>query len=513
MADFKPETTIYLFKDTRVDENNQPYFTNEGAKMSWYFSHQNIAYTNYSYQREQRQYVRVQGKADLLREYDMLAFQNSDNKWVLCNVLGVEFLNPNTVQVEFDVDYMQTYIESTQFRHCWVEREMQENDWDGTKPSWNNLQPEGLETGFLKRTKLNPSSAAPVELYTGGLLRVVVLSAYDADGEPNVNGIVDGNIPVPLNVIPFSAGSTGLNDMLKKYAEKGRLDGIAAIMVVPLPYGVGSQPEEQQTSYNPTWNRIDGYELVNAKCFTSEFCKFELSNCQGSTSEFRPEFFTETDNIILKVEGALAGGTGGVLAYVQGYESNPKSHGVTIMFDVQLAYAGDSFKSWLAGNRGGIASSIISTGISSAITGAVTGNPAIGAARLAAGITETAGKIVDASSDPLTVSGSMSGTTLPYITKNLKFEMSLVSPYYSNIKSIDDFFSMYGYRTNRLKVPNVNTRPLWNYVKTSGAVVSGPFTHTAKIAMQQMLDNGVTFWHVPAATIGDYSDPMANRSS
>lgn len=38
---------------------------------------------------------------------------------------------------------------------------------------------------------------------------------------------------------------------------------------------------------------------------------------------------------------------------------------------------------------------------------------------------------------------------------------------------IDDFFSMYGYATNRVKVPNTHSRPHWNYVKTTNCNIHG----------------------------------------
>lgn len=32
---------------------------------------------------------------------------------------------------------------------------------------------------------------------------------------------------------------------------------------------------------------------------------------------------------------------------------------------------------------------------------------------------------------------------------------------------IDKYFDMFGYTTNKIKVPNLNNRPNWNYVKTN----------------------------------------------
>ena len=84
--------------------------------------------------------------------------------------------------------------------------------------------------------------------------------------------------------------------------------------------------------------------------------------------------------------------------------------------------------------------------------------------------------------------------------------VNLLFPDAAVIESIDNFFSVFGYKTCRMKKPNVNTRPYWNYVKCSPSVVSGPFNSTDRANIQAALDNGVTFWHVGnGVEIGDYS--------
>lgn len=66
---------------------------------------------------------------------------------------------------------------------------------------------------------------------------------------------------------------------------------------------------------------------------------------------------------------------------------------------------------------------------------------------------------------------------------------------YQFAKRIDDFFSMYGYATNELKVPNLNNRPKWNYVKTLGANILGNIPQEDMNTIKAIFDNGVTLWH------------------
>ena len=79
-------------------------------------------------------------------------------------------------------------------------------------------------------------------------------------------------------------------------------------------------------------------------------------------------------------------------------------------------------------------------------------------------------------------------------------------------KIIDDFFSMYGYKTNRLKVPNRNGRKAWNYVKTCGCNLTGSAPADVTASLVNIYDKGITFWRCidlstgnPFNRVGDYS--------
>ena len=60
---------------------------------------------------------------------------------------------------------------------------------------------------------------------------------------------------------------------------------------------------------------------------------------------------------------------------------------------------------------------------------------------------------------------------------------------------LDKFFDMYGYATNTVKVPNMEGRESWNYVKTRGVIISGSIPVDAMDRIKAMFDNGVRFWH------------------
>ena len=71
-------------------------------------------------------------------------------------------------------------------------------------------------------------------------------------------------------------------------------------------------------------------------------------------------------------------------------------------------------------------------------------------------------------------------------------------------RKIDKYFDMYGYLTNERKVPNLNNRPNWNYVKTIGANIIGNIPQYDLQMIKNIFDNGVTLWH-NSSTFLDYS--------
>lgn len=74
------------------------------------------------------------------------------------------------------------------------------------------------------------------------------------------------------------------------------------------------------------------------------------------------------------------------------------------------------------------------------------------------------------------------------------------------LQIIDDYFSRYGYKTNRTKVPNINGRTNWNYIQIGKSEIIG----TGSVPSQYMEEinnacrRGITIWH-NHNNIGNYN--------
>ena len=74
-----------------------------------------------------------------------------------------------------------------------------------------------------------------------------------------------------------------------------------------------------------------------------------------------------------------------------------------------------------------------------------------------------------------------------------EFKNMCATPEY--LARLDSFFDMFGYATNLVKVPNMEGRESWNYVKTRNVIISGSLPVDAMDAVKAMFNRGVRFWH------------------
>ena len=105
---------------------------------------------------------------------------------------------------------------------------------------------------------------------------------------------------------------------------------------------------------------------------------------------------------------------------------------------------------------------------------------------------------------PNTFSGNVNGgdvITSDKINNIYVWKMSITSQF---AQIIDKYFDVYGYKVNKVKIPNVTGRTNWNYVKTIGCYIDADIPQDDLQEIKSMFDKGITFWH-NASTFGDYS--------
>lgn len=122
----------------------------------------------------------------------------------------------------------------------------------------------------------------------------------------------------------------------------------------------------------------------------------------------------------------------------------------------------------------------------------------------ASSVANTQNAIRNAKATPDQARGNGATGTLAYSVAGGKYTVRNMCIKREYAVAVDNYFSMFGYKTNRMKTPNITGRSNWNYVKTVGCNIIGDIPQGDLQQIKTMFNNGITIWHNPTTYL-DYS--------
>ena len=260
---------------------------------------------------------------------------------------------------------------------------------------------------------------------------------------------------------------------------------------------------------------IDGYTPKNNKLLTYPYVYLDGSNGQGSNAIYHTEKFYNTD-----YDGYYTFACYGVLVpgcsirmipkFYNGLEVN-NDEGITLGKYPQLNWITDQYTNWLTQNGVNIGLTT-ARGVGKTLLGvgamAVAPEFALyGGALAVSGIDdvyETAKESYEHSLVPPQAEGNLNSGDVSTTIGYNRFRIKRMTIKQEFAKIIDNYFSMYGYKVNTVKIPNMTGRTNWNYVKTIDCNFEGDIPQEDLNRIKAMFNNGVTLWH-NASTMLDYS--------
>lgn len=522
---FTPHGEVYLLNTPlENDYNNQLYFSSKTKQYNYFSSKIIKSFSDFTYIRQDGVIAVPACKEDLYNcNYVMYQNTNFGNKWFYAFITELEYKNPNCTYIHIETDAWQTWCFDVKIYDSFIVREHTNDDTIGS-----NIVPENLETGD---TIVNFTS----RLWPADAQQVIVMSTsvdptkITEEGLGNAEGGLYGGI-YSGTAYKFAQlsdqGVNTINGYIEVLANNGKADAVTSIFMCPstcIPnYSTeivagdvqhSTKPFEYyftfSKAYGDQYATLDGYIPKNNKLYCYPYFFLGLTNNNGEYIALRYEDF-ELDNCGFIIYSSVNGGGSVVAAPVRYKGGNVSSIKVTCDGFPICNWTYNTYENWLAQHKNSLVIGTIAQSVASIGSGAVSsyagGKPTgiiSGAISAAATIVSTIGEVKDAAVLPPSVSGSSS----PNILSALGYDV----PVYERrsikkdiAKTIDDFFSMYGYKTNKVKQPNLTGRENWNYVETQNINISldGPDDdlNTVKV----MFNSGVTFWHNPD-TFGDYS--------
>lgn len=315
-------------------------------------------------------------------------------------------------------------------------------------------------------------------------------------------------------------------NILQAFASEGKSEAVYGLYMCPsllINNTSGSLQFSGQTTpmygskYINKPSSLNGYTPKNKKLLTYPYCFLNVSNNNGTSNNFQYELFNEIDEnpnqCIFNIKGVPT--VGGSIKcvpfnYKNGSEQNIEDEGIMGGKFPTLSWSEDAYVNWLTQNSVnigiGVASNLLTIvsglGLMATGGGAVAGGGAVVSGSM--GIANQIGQVYQHSLTPNSAQGNTNGGDINVSSQSNTFyfyKKSIKSEY---AKIIDDFFSMFGYKVNSVKIPNITGRPNWNYVKTIDANITADIPQKDLQQIKNIFDNGVTFWHNPN-TFLDYS--------
>lgn len=488
-----PNTSLYICRGIpwNSDYSHVRLFASANAANTYIISKTAYTKTQYSYISKSKQ-IRVDGMADQYRDCNYIAWKNTgySNKWFYGFITDVVYLADNTCLISFEYDIFQTWFYDTTVNPSYVEREHVNDDTIGA-----NTVPENVVMG-------DPVNVASSNNYIPHKWYMYATQVFDeitqagfAPIEPGAtDNEVSGYYKIPLT---SRAQASRLVDL---YTRKGKLESL--ISMFALTDSSSASSSANYTIARPT--AFGEYTPKNNKllCYPYNYSTLVLA---GSETPYRYEWFTDGVATFALKKPKYAGGSSYV--FPVGYQ---KESSATNAFALEnsvptgayptASFGANAFQNYLVQYGPQLAVGLIGQVVNIGAS-AATGN-ADGAISAGVAIGQDIMDLRTHSLNSQTVAGTQSVAQLAYDTQLIiRIVSKQILPEYAQI--IDEYFTAFGYKVCRIKVPNITGRPSWNYVKTIGAQVSGNIPEYAETALKAMLNNGVTFWHTN--DVGNYS--------
>ena len=515
------------------DYKNTLTWSNSTAQTNYFDNLANkVSFNDYTYMKKDGK-IRVATPIDDIINYNYCYYNNGGftTKRYYCFITRMEYVNENCTDLYIETDVFQTWYFDIVWNRCFVEREHVNNDTIGA-----NTIPENIEHGEY----VNHDDT--VKFGIGTCHAVVCVSEDPFRQDANYPNQIMNSVPTGLHyflVKDWFGNSVSFIGWIVDWASKKKdLSLIQAIYIVPDSmtdynnisndqsaekhwsyalqdgvlenagyYKLGTRIEGSinlgDTVIPKPYNNIDGYVPRNNKLFCWPYNFLMVDNNGGNAFDYRYENFN-SETCTFTTVGAITPGCS-IKTIPRNYEHVNYNHSCSLpAMKLPIgSWNGDVYTNWLTQNSVNIATSVASDLGSIALGGAMLSSGMMigGAGSVISGVTGiagTMGTIYQHSRIPNQVFGNTNSGDVNYSNGNKNFTAYYRTIKYEYAKIIDEYFSMFGYKVNTVKIPNITGRSQWNFIKTVDCNADGNIPQEDLETIKKACNTGITFWHNPA---------------
>ena len=529
---YTPESNIMILKCPINDYEDELYFKTIEQQQATFFDNvlmpHKIFDDNYTFVKREKG-IKIALNYEEAINYNYLIYKNK-NKYYYCFITGYNYINDNTTLINFDLDVIQTYLFDLEYKKSLIDRQMSTNDIPEENTTQDNFELNEYITQYQVDIDEMKTSG------NGQLTYIVNISdTFNEETHPCQAYTLLAGTVIGGALYAFKNDGQGLVDLqnfINDLDHEGKGDAIKNMWEVPT--GLLEAPIESNHHFNPggQWfykslsinrpTKLDGYTPENKKLLSYPFCFLEVTNNNGMVNTYRYEDFKH--NNIPGSEGyysdecvfylyavSCMGGSIKLIPYEYkgtGDDRGYQDEGIMAGKFPACGWHNDFYTNWLTQNA---------LNLSIGVAGDVLGTPTVFNERESKKEPKTidmkattANTVVNGLSSagsafaqewtahnlPDTTKGNTNGGDLMTAIGQNVFTIRRKTIKKEYAQKIDNFYSMYGYKYNRIGTVNFDNRPNWNYIKLTKCCFYSkvvPSVYMDKI--KSIYETGITFWH------------------
>ena len=515
MINIIPESEVRLLNTPlERDEEHTLNFSSLENQTAYFLSKTIASFNDFTYVKDTQALV-VGKPYDQIYTCNYLMYRNNgfNNKYFYAFITKMEYVSENSTRIYFEIDSLQTWYFQLELNEVFVEREHVSDDTIGL-----HTIPEGLETGeYITNTPQSSNHIGTTCLCMGlstgnwgstinsqytGISYVFFKDTQDQYAMGALNRykdtILDNDeaivciFPMPINMI---------NDYVNWN----------------LPIGDSGMTYGKLTNYNITgafslstfggsWlPKLGTYTPRNKKLLTYPYRYLLLTNNNGGSNTYKFEDFS--GNPSFNVYGALVPSCS-FLCVPNNYKGATLNYSESLVgAKMPLAsWTSDLYTNWATQNgiNSGFANIVSENDVQLGNLIGMFGGFGLDKSGVSSNVFGSMKEIYQHSKIPNAIRGNTNGGDINYSLGNCNYLLytMFIKPEYASV--IDDYFDKYGYKVNELKVPNLNSRTYYNYIRTIGCNFTGNIPEEDIGKIKELFNRGITFWHDPEHYL-DYS--------
>ena len=565
MSYIVPNSTVKLISNCPLDKSQRDtwYFNNIQSQYNYFNSIVTQTFTAQSYQRVNKNTIRLEYKADSLYSVNYMMFINTNYnpvKWFYAFVDRIEYINDNTCNVHYTIDVIQTWFFEYQERQCFIQRMSVASDGIG-----ENIEPEPLTIPEYVNNGVHVlDNLKPI---------VVTITQLDDADKPYLyfeNTICAGkiilttcNITEAINFLEHRVKQAMLEnpdyviDMHTALIPNGDVRTVAPDAGNPAYYefterklnagGFSTQFTIDDDVNVSSSSTLDGYKPHNKKLYTYPFNYLNIFNANGDSLTLRYEFFRQNqyNYKYLKLAGNVLA-PASVRIYPVDYKNSDGDYygeNISITGFPSCSWSTDAFRSWVAQNSVPIAINLTTSLVAGSVAmgfNMLSGGSQLVGETVASGISkagvnyesvqkrysysqynpESDVKNVVNGVNSLTdifiqgyqaslanqiTKGSYQNGSFTFMKNFYHFYGTRSSIPATTARRFDAYFDAFGYAYNNIATPSRRNRKRYTYIQTRNCLVDGNLPAIDREQIEGIYNEGIRFWVNGVANIGEYN--------